>query len=743
MRSTPDTGMRAPLRFKLNFRNFRKFKPLGAEPGLSGKQAEEAEKEVQENEATDSTLVKLGHKPKIWSSFLAATFSEFPFLTPPDPSGAVGSSQVVVVTNASVKVFSKTNVTDAPLTTTKGASQKPAPTVLSLLLDDFFRPVLPDESFAADPHVRYDRLSKRWFFVAIEVNQTFENNYVLLAVSDGAHISQSTDFLFYRFKVPSVIPNSANVPFKPFLDYPTLGVDRNAVVVGGVNFFWNFFGADSVNFVGLVIDKKQLTRGKLLVYGLRLGKINYIEQTGYGMYVPQGVHNDDPAAATSFFAGITLDQAGLQLASVSYNAKGVPTKAEARVVPVEPFTFPRDVTAPGSPMPIDALDTRLFAAAIYKNKLTGKSALWTAHAIGVNQAGTYVLAKDFVAEARTASRWYEVQNLYSKPSVKQYGTVYDPIRTTGRRATSYFNPSIATNGQGYSIFGGTTSSYKTPLNVFLAGRFHEDASGLLSEPVRATTSNALYALVYGFYLGRWGDFSQTVVDPDDDQTIWTFQEYANYDDNYGTRAVQIKAPPPATPLPLGILSNRSDTVITIQGVSIDHSGFFDPGSDKGGPGYKRLRVKSTGDIIASNIKLINPTNISLKLNTKNKPGGTYPLFITNPDGQIVYTQFTIAAPIPKSSIAARELTEIINSLKVYPNPTPGEFRLQLYSPVAFSGRVLILDLAGKQLQEQKFNLLKGNNDVGLSVAAYANGTYIAAVYTSSNTLVATQVIVKQ
>ena len=40
---------------------------------------------------------------------------------------------------------------------------------------------------------------------------------------------------------------------------------------------------------------------------------------------------------------------------------------------------------------------------------------------------------------------------------------------------------------------------------------------------------------------RWGDYSATVVDPEDDRTFWTIQEYAEedegpdpYDDRWGT-----------------------------------------------------------------------------------------------------------------------------------------------------------------------------------------------------------------
>ncbi|MEJ7680898.1 MAG: hypothetical protein WKG06_24220 [Segetibacter sp.] len=84
---------------------------------------------------------------------------------------------------------------------------------------------------------------------------------------------------------------------------------------------------------------------------------------------------------------------------------------------------------------------------------------------------------------------------------------------------------------------------------------------------------------------------KTVVDPMDDQTIWTFQEYADVDDSYGVRVVQFKAPPPATPAAIGTLSNKTANTITLEGESVDNSGFFDPGKDVGGPGYNRLLCK--------------------------------------------------------------------------------------------------------------------------------------------------------
>lgn len=726
-----------PIKFRLD--EFRKFKQkVGAtrsEPLSTEKESDDERSSVLAEADNGSTL-------QIWSNFLASTFDEYPYVVPPDPNGDVSSSQIVTLTNAGVKVFEKRAVTEPPLTSYKGVSRTPADAEVMIALDDFFAPVLPTGSYTTDPHVRYDRLSKRWFFVAIEVNQSFENNYVFIAVSDGERIVDSSSLVYYRFP-SALLPYSSEELFAPFLDYPMLGVDKNAVLIGGNDFFF-----DSVYFVGYAVDKKSLLRGELSLYALKLGIIDFYNGVGGGLVIPQGVQNGDGAATKSFFAGTGLSNNAIELAALTYDKNGILTGLSQTTIPVETFQFPRDITALGSPMPIDPLDTRLLAASIHKNKLTGKSSLWTAHGIGVNQAGGFVAAGDFVQQARTAARWYEIGAIYTKPTLSQLGTVYDGGPSSGRRARTFFNPSIASSGQGKAVLGGTTSVYNGYLNAFVAGRDHTDAKNTMGTPQRVTSTRGIYESIFGYYIGRWGDYSQTVVDPDDDQTIWTFQEYCNADDSYGLRATQLKAPPPATPLPLEALSNQRDTTLTLEGYSVDGSAFFDPGADKGGPGYNRLSVKGTGGLLVSALKFISPTQIRFRLNTKNKPAGTYTLVITNPDGQIATTEFRIVAQalntVPvTSAMLKKEIDAHVASATVTPNPTPGAFQLQVAAAKDWMARVVLMDVSGKQLSESRHNLGKGQNAIALSLAGRGKGTYLAAVYNQQNVLMHIQKVVKQ
>ena len=42
---------------------------------------------------------------------------------------------------------------------------------------------------------------------------------------------------------------------------------------------------------------------------------------------------------------------------------------------------------------------------------------------------------------------------------------------------------------------------------------------------------------------RWGDYSYTSLDPSDDMSIWTIQEFCNSVNSYGLRVAKMLAPP--------------------------------------------------------------------------------------------------------------------------------------------------------------------------------------------------------
>ena len=196
--------------------------------------------------------------------------------------GAVGPNQYVVFLNGRIRTFTKAGVADG---------------VINMDPDVFFASVMTPVSppvlftFTSDPNVRYDRFSARWFMSIIDVpctnatcTTTAPNRY-LLAVSDAASagvISGSTVWTFFQFQAS---------PGTDFLDYPSMGVDVNAIYMGG-----NMFSS-----AGAFRKSTALGAGPLTVT-MFAGLV--ATPTGAGPFSPRGVDNFDPAAAEGYFVGV-------------------------------------------------------------------------------------------------------------------------------------------------------------------------------------------------------------------------------------------------------------------------------------------------------------------------------------------------------------------------------------------------------------------------------------------------------
>jgi len=277
---------------------------------------------------------------------------------------------------------------------------------------------------------------------------------------------------------------------------------------------------------------------------------------------------------------------------------------------------------------LSSLDERLFAAAIHKNKITGASTLWTAHNIEVNSSGVGA-----VGGGRNGSRWYEIGNLSGAPTLNQAGTLFDSAAANPR---GFWIDSVSVSGQGHMALGSSYASVNDFAGVATAGRFRTDVLGTIQAPTLAQVSSTAYN-VQNVDGQRWGDYSQTIVDPADDMTLWTIQEWCDATDSWGVQVVQLKAPPPATPAsasPSSICPGLASVNVVVTGTSISGSEFFDPGADAGGPGYPdHLAASVTGGVRVNGVTFSDPTHVTLSLSTTAATTGTQDVTITNPDGQ--------------------------------------------------------------------------------------------------------------
>lgn len=530
------------------------------------------------------------------TSFVGATIADSGFI-PPDTMGDVGTSQIMVAINGRVRIFNKSGAVGA----------------LNVSTNTFFSSVR-NNSTISDPVVKFDRLTGRWFVIAIN---TSTPNRIVLAVSTTGTITATSNFTFFQFQ-HDLVGTTPNVDTGDFADYCTLGVDANALYIGCRMFAagGGFYGT-----TGWVVRKSSITgAGPIVVTAFR-----GIGTTSGGIDAPRGVHNDDPAATLGYFVGQDVALFGRLVLRRITNPGGTPTISSNINLSVPATASPELVPAQGSTTALEAVDDRLFAASIRLNRLTGARTLWTAHSIEVNASG--------VASAtggRNAMRWYQIQNFAATPSLVQSGTWFDNAASTPRY---FWMGAINMSGQGHAALGASFAATDEFVGAATVGRLSGDTLGTLRATAVIINGAAAYNQVAGGR-NRWGDYSFTSVDPTDDMTMWTFQEYTSAANTWAIRVVRLIAPPPATPVscsPATVAAGSSNVNITVTGSVISGSGFFDPGAEF--PNRIAAAVGGAG-VTVNSVTFTSATSVTLNVSVAaNAAAGSRTVTITNPDGQ--------------------------------------------------------------------------------------------------------------
>ncbi len=526
---------------------------------------------------------------------------------PPDDMGAAGPTQFIVFVNGKIRSFNKTTgVADGVL------DEDPNVFFTSVMTPPAF------DNFTSDPRIRYDRLSGKWILMIIDVPGQIGDlaNRVLVAYSNTSTITGATTWTFSQFLGQAGL----------FLDYETLGIDVNALYIGG-NMFTLGGGFSNTN--GYVINRTALlSGGAFTVYsfpGLLVA--------GVGPFTPQGVDNFDIAATEGYFIGVDNATFGtLMMRRVSTPA-GVPTISGNISITVNATTFPQPVPHLGNLDPgdgdLDALDDRLFAA------MARGGHLWTAHNIFVGTTGTTTSA------SRNGVRWYDIQNLTGTPTVNQSGTVFDPL-PTGSNPRWYGIPSVMVSGQGHTAFSMTTGGNIDRSNAATTGRLSGDLSGTTQANTLTTASSTAYNPPGdpGGPSRRWGDYSYVSLDPLDDMTMWMINQYCVGTNVYGCNVTKLLAPPPATPAsctPGSTAAGQASVNVIVTGTAVSGSGFYDPGADLAPPAlpYTHISATVSGGVTVNSVTYTDPTHVTLNLNTVATPVGLKNITITNPDGQFL------------------------------------------------------------------------------------------------------------
>ncbi|MDR3609461.1 MAG: hypothetical protein P4L27_02735, partial [Ignavibacteriaceae bacterium] len=534
---------------------------------------------------------------------------------PPDNMGSVGPTQYIVAINSIITSYDKTTgIADGALNVTT---------------DNFFSSVITSGGYTSDPHIRYDRLSKRWIFIIIDVpSSSTVANRILVGVSADSIITSSSTIKFFYYQ------NSGN-----FIDYPTLGIDQNALYIGG-NLF-NYAGTSFLGTIGLVVQKNSiLGNGPMVSTKFSLGGAST------GLYTPQGVDNlYDLSANEGYFIGVDNATEGqLDLIRVSNPGTTSPSISSAIVITVPTTYTSGTLYSKSCTYSLDSDDERLLAAMIRNGHL------WTAHHIETTNTGV-----GSSAGTRISARWYDLINFKtgSTPSANQSGTVYSNVlSSSSTRDKNYAYPTITVNGQGHALMGFTATGYYAYANAGYTYRLATDPSGTMSVPDSNTTSSTAYNPTgdgaNSSTTHRWGDYSMTECDPSDDMTFWTIQQFCNAANNYGCRVSQFRAPAPATLTTAtpNILGPGSNYTLVIKGDTTTGLGFYEPGT-----GFsKHISASIDGGITVNSITYNSPSTVTLNVTTTGATDGARTVTITNPDGQVassgtIFTYHSVTGPL--------------------------------------------------------------------------------------------------
>ena len=235
-----------------------------------------------------------------------------------------------------------------------------------------------------------------------------------------------------------------------FADYPTLGIDANALYIS-VGLF-NTSDAFQ-NTSAFVIKKSALYTtpgGDISSLALITGFSNMAHCSGCdGMFAAQGADNYNSSGSDAgYFISPSLSQDNRIIIRRVTNLATTPTLGSELVVAVpQGLVFAGlSVDTADSTFNIDALEWRMLAAHLRNGHL------WTSNTQFVNAAGAVT---KIASGSRAAVRFYDIDVTNPSPSLVQTGTIYD---SAASNPFNYWMGTVMVSGQGHAALGFSRTS---------------------------------------------------------------------------------------------------------------------------------------------------------------------------------------------------------------------------------------------------------------------------------------------
>lgn len=481
-------------------------------------------------------------------SFTSSVLLRGNFSIPPDTMGAVGPDHIVELINGRYTVFDKTSGTRVQRSS----------------LDSFWTSAgVSFEGRTFDPRVLYDDETGRWYATAVD-NGGLPNS-ILMAVS----CSEDPTAGWIGFAIDS---DSSD---ERWADFPTLGFNDEGIFVSTNMFPVEGSSADTLTVAVVSVPKNDFVRANhspIVMQGalpalskqaaqsmvgrpvtpvdvpdtlpLRLpgvdlppnpdlsemekdeatgctGEQSVIvtifenidpNQTGFAV---QPVIDNSPDGEAAPLLSAFNTPAGFFKRSLILNAGSFPVlDTRDGFIEVTRFDSPPPAQQPGPKQDIDSGDTRFSSNLVFQN-------------------GSYWGVQTIESQGRAALRWFEIDG--ETLALRQQGLISDPD-------FDFYYGSLAINPAGHVVIGFSGSSESQFVSTYVVAGTTQNGETEFGHPILVKRGRADYERLDSIDRNRWGDYSATVVDPEDPFIFWTFQEYVYNEDQWGTEITEILFP---------------------------------------------------------------------------------------------------------------------------------------------------------------------------------------------------------
>ena len=385
---------------------------------------------------------------------------------PPDVNGAIGFDHLMVTLNTQV-----------------GIQNKQGGMISTTSLVGFWNG-LGGHTDIFDPKITYDPYDKRWLFVCCASRES-SNSALLVAVSNNW--DPTGGWNTYTIK--------ADPGNQFWFDYPSLGFNRNWITVGG--YMFNIPGQMNTQRSRVwVINKADVYAGLPNI------TVPFFDRTDYFHISPAITYSstDNTNWCTTIHNPNSSNSGFVRLFSITGTGAN-PVFNVGSVINVGASWSNGGVSGPqlGSATNLSLGDNRVLESTFRNGRL------WIGNNVCLPATNPTTCAAQIISMDPVA------------------GTAIENIKTTvdNTGATMNAYPTISVNSNNDIFFG--YSTFRTTAYVTSTISYRRSGQGFFFYYYKP--GEDWYVKTDSSGVNRWGDYSATYIDPEDDVTAWTIQEY--------------------------------------------------------------------------------------------------------------------------------------------------------------------------------------------------------------------------